>query len=227
MFANTVQSSLLSLFSSTGSDPLQLFSQHIDKDLPEDSFIHLLNDTTNEPAPLGPRKLIHSVLITEDGDQSVRKKTLCQTVLHIQSPTIRSTYIRCPAGLGDLKRNVLRLNHPWINLQVRNMCHEWAFEVGVVDNMGTPGTSRTSVDSERFSPSSPNGVHNGINGKHLSEASLNTSDPLAGLEALRKEKEELAKQYADQTARFNNVKTTLGTKLRQFAVCRVISNAWF
>lgn len=77
------------------------------------------------------------------------------------------------------------------------------------------------MDSERASPISPNGVHNGINGKHLSEASLNTSDPLAALDLLRKEKEELARKYEDQTARFNNVKTTLGTKLRQFAVCRV------
>ncbi|KLO19356.1 hypothetical protein SCHPADRAFT_818328 [Schizopora paradoxa] len=145
MFANTVQSSLLSLFSSTGSDPLQLFYQHVDKDLPEDSFIHLLNDTTNEPTPSPPRKLIHSILDVEDTHHSARKKTLCQTVLHIQSPTIRSTYIRCPARSSGSKRNVLGLKHPWINLQVRNLGHDWAFEVGVVDNMNTPGIMRFST----------------------------------------------------------------------------------
>lgn len=145
MLADTVQSGLLSLFSSTGSDPLQLFSQHADKDLPEDSFIHLLEDTTNDPAPSPPRKLMHSALKAEDGHCSARRRTLCQTVLHIQSPTIRSTFVRCPGWSGGSKRSVLGMKHPWIHLQVRNLDHDWAFEVGVIDNMKTRGIIRFST----------------------------------------------------------------------------------
>ncbi len=155
MFANTVQSSLLSLFSSTGSDPLQLFSQQVDKDLPEDSFIHWLNDTTNDPAPAPPRKLIHSTSAQGDSDNgnATRRTTLCQTVLHIQSPTIRSTFVRCPA-LSDLsggtRRSTLGLKHPWVHLQVRNLEHEWAFEIGVVDTLKSPGIMRFSTFQVSF-----------------------------------------------------------------------------
>jgi len=151
-----VQSSLLSLFSSTGSDPLQLFSQQVDKDLPEDSFIHLLNDTTNDPAPAPPRKLIHSTSAQGDSDNgnATQRTTLCQTVLHIQSPTIRSTFVRCPA-LSDLsggtRRSTLGLKHPWVHLQVRNLEHEWAFEVGVVDALKSPGTMRFSTFQKEIS----------------------------------------------------------------------------
>jgi len=59
MFKTTVQPPLVSLFSSVGSHPLQLFSTHVDSQLPEDSFIQLLNDATSLPAPLAPGQLLH------------------------------------------------------------------------------------------------------------------------------------------------------------------------
>ena len=163
-------------------------------------------------------RTLFQLFLFEDGDgrakeRSARRQRPCLFLLWMDTTSLRV----CSA---TTTRHTLMAHS-------RSSSEASTSRTSLEDGRKGTGTSRTSVDSERFSPSSPNGVHNGINGKHLSEASLNTSDPLAALEALRKEKEELAKQYADQTARFNNVKTTLGTKLRQFAVCRVISNAWF
>ena len=67
--------------------------------------------------------------------------SLAQTVLHIQSPTLRTTYIRCPPNLSSH----LGLKHPWIHLQVRDMGREWSFEMGLVDRSGRVGVVRLST----------------------------------------------------------------------------------
>ena len=67
--------------------------------------------------------------------------TLSQTVLHLQSPTLRTTSVQCP----PTAEGVLGLKHPWIHVQVRNMAREWSFEVGVVDRAGREGVIRCST----------------------------------------------------------------------------------
>ncbi|KAI0642561.1 hypothetical protein C8Q79DRAFT_982692 [Trametes meyenii] len=146
MFSASVQPSTVSLLSSTGSDPLGLFSAHADPSLPADSFICSLNDATSKPTPPSPQSIITVQGPSEDPDYA-----LDQTVLHLQSPTVRTTFIRSPPRVGgsggstEASHEHLGLKHPWIHLQVRNMHREWAFEVGVVDQSGREGVVRCAT----------------------------------------------------------------------------------
>ena len=160
MFSSSVQPGLVSLFSSTGSDPLSLFETHMDSSLASDSFICLLNDATSQPTPPTPQTLITATGFEEQHETAPSPNyTLDQTVLHIQSPTLRTTYIRCPpavpAAPGRASSNRhLGLKHPWIHFQVRNMGREWAFEVGMVDQSGREGVVRSCTFQVRFRSSS-------------------------------------------------------------------------
>ena len=159
MFKATVQPPLVSLFSSVGSQPLQLFSTHVDALLPEDSLIQLLNDTTSLPVPAAPGRLLPSPRLPlnpstasrldEDRSPDSREgKVLSSIVLHIQSPTLRTTFIHSPPlGSGTS----LGLKHTWMHLQVRNMSKEWAFETGLVDVLGQEGRIRFSTFQVRVS----------------------------------------------------------------------------
>jgi hypothetical protein len=153
MFASTIQPPIVSLFSSTGSDPLALFSAHTDASLPADSFLHFFLDGTSDPPPGTPRTLIRPHPLTGDTDGEGYK--LEQTVLHLQSPTLRTTYIRCPpADPRTTKRERdadLGLRHPWMNIQVRNLGREWSFELGLVDTAGREGVIRCSTFQVRRS----------------------------------------------------------------------------
>jgi hypothetical protein len=149
MFRTTVQPPLVSLFSSVGSHPLQLFSTHVDVQLPEDSLIQLLNDATSLPTPLAPGRLLHPPQLPlkpcsdspqEEGLTHFHEgKVLSSTILHIQSPTLRTTFIHS-APLGSCIG--LGLKHTWMHLQVRNMTKDWAFEIGLVDVLGQEGRVR-------------------------------------------------------------------------------------
>ncbi|KIM46925.1 hypothetical protein M413DRAFT_16491 [Hebeloma cylindrosporum] len=148
----SIQPSTISLFSSTGSDPLALFGLSVDKALSSDSFIHLIHDQLSKPLPLPPKTLLHLPTLDscqEEEDFSKYGRELDQTVLHIQSPTIRTTYIQCPPSyprsgmIGRLERSdELGIKHPWMHLQVRNLGREWSFEVGLVDHAGRAGILR-------------------------------------------------------------------------------------
>ena len=145
MFSGAVQSPVLSLFSSTGSEPLSLFSVHTDSALSADSFVHLLHDGTSLPLPAPPACLISSG--ASDGETDY---TLNQTVLHIQSPTLRSTYVQSPPDTGGPANDDLCIKHPWMHVQVRNMGREWSLQLGVVDQTGRRGTLRLSTFQVRF-----------------------------------------------------------------------------
>ncbi|KAI0720761.1 hypothetical protein C8T65DRAFT_801167 [Cerioporus squamosus] len=154
MFSSSVQPGLVSLFSSTGSEPLSLFETRTDQSLPSDSFICLLNDATSQPAPSAPRTLIAANNPDEDDAHASPNYALDQTVLHIQSPTVKTTYIRCPpkrpsGAVRGRNDGHLGLKHPWIHLQVRNIGREWAFEVGVVDQSGREGIVRCSTFQQK------------------------------------------------------------------------------
>lgn len=148
MFLTSTQPSLVSLFSSTGSDPLQIFSIHTDPGLPSDSIIHLLHDSSSCPEPPAPGTLIKAPTLDRWAGEEARVGDdgglvgycLDQTVLHIQSPTLPTTYIRCPPTSYHLG-----MKPPWIHMQVRNMGREWSFEVGLVDQLGRQGVVRCST----------------------------------------------------------------------------------
>jgi hypothetical protein len=149
MFANTVQPSIVSLFSSTSSEPLSLFSQRLDESLAEDSFIHFLNDVSSLPLPTPPAILCSMPAVDSDHDESNIGYGLHQNVLHIQSPTLRMTFIQCPPNVGPSNRD-LGLKHKWLHLQVRNMGREWSFDIGIVDKSGKRGVIRCSTFQVRL-----------------------------------------------------------------------------
>ncbi|KZT71946.1 hypothetical protein DAEQUDRAFT_706187 [Daedalea quercina L-15889] len=149
MFSSAVQPPLVSLLSSTGSDPLALFSLHTDDMLASDSCVCLLKDSTSLPHPPPPATLVS---LGEEYEPDRSNYKLDQTVLHIQSPTLRSTYIQCPplgwssCGRGThMRRDGLGIEHPWIHLQVRYLHREWSFEVGIVDQSRREGIVRCST----------------------------------------------------------------------------------
>ena len=162
MFSSAIQPGVVSLFSSTGSDPLGLFSVHTDNTLPSDSLICILNDSTSLPHPPPPATLISPSSRRGDNpeEDSVSNPdyVLDQSVLHIQSPTLRTTYIRCPplgwsarthelgyASITSARSYNMGLKHPWLHLQVRNLGREWSLEFGVVDHSGREGAIRCST----------------------------------------------------------------------------------
>ncbi|KAH7905051.1 hypothetical protein BJ138DRAFT_1138381 [Hygrophoropsis aurantiaca] len=126
MFEGSVQPSIVSLFSSTSSKPLGLFSRHTDDGLPADSLIHLLDDSTSLSKRQPPATLIASPMITagEGNNEATVGRTLCQAVLHIQSPTLRTTFIRCPpiSNPPNQRRQEIRdeigLHHKRLHIQV-------------------------------------------------------------------------------------------------------------
>ncbi|EIN08520.1 hypothetical protein PUNSTDRAFT_120840 [Punctularia strigosozonata HHB-11173 SS5] len=149
MFRSVVQPNVVSIFSSSGSNPLVLFGVHVDKDLPTDSFVHLLKDETSSPEPDPPKALLDTSASTGKAAESSQliasvNYKLDQTVLHMQSPTLNKTYIQSPK-IHTGRASDLYLKHPWMHLQVRHLERDWAFEVGVVDQMGREGVLRCST----------------------------------------------------------------------------------
>ncbi|KAI0282785.1 hypothetical protein BGY98DRAFT_911964 [Russula aff. rugulosa BPL654] len=172
MFSGSVQPPIVSLFSSTGSDPLCLWSVKTDSSLPVDSFTCLLDDAKSTPTPPPPAVLIvpHPVGADASGDGADNLSermgySLTQTVMHIQSPSLTKTYIRCPP-LGWARNRMgregdLGLKHPWIHIQVLNMGRPWSFELGLVDQAGKEGVVRSSTfqNEPTLKPSSPPLLH--------------------------------------------------------------------
>jgi hypothetical protein len=158
MFSASVQPAIVSLFSSTGSEPLYLWSEKSDSSLPADSFICLLDDSNSIPALPPPASLIspHPVGADtshgSDGSVDIPERmgySLTQTVLHIQSPSLTKTSIRCPPHSWVRTRmgreGDLGLRHPWVHIQVRNMGRPWSFELGLVDQTRKEGVVRCST----------------------------------------------------------------------------------
>lgn len=156
MFSGSVQPAIVSLFSSTGSEPLLLWSVKTDSSLPADSFACFLDDARSSPAPPPPAVLISPHPVGEDtsgdGADNATKRmgySLTQTALHIQSPSLAKAYLRCPprgwarARMG--REGDLGLKHPWVHIQVRNMGRPWSFELGLVDQAGKEGVVRCST----------------------------------------------------------------------------------
>jgi Protein of unknown function (DUF667) len=162
MFHSAVQSPIVSLFSSTGSDPLGIWSKTIEGARPSISFVHLLHDESSKPEPAAG-SLISPTSSASPG------YLLDQTVLHIQSPDIRKVYIECPpaapsvtgrSAVEDLHSSRLPeptstdlgIRHPYIHLQVRSLEKDWSFEIGIKDQAGRNGVIRLSTFQVRTLP---------------------------------------------------------------------------
>ena len=140
MFNSTVQPARVSLFSSVGSDPLQLFSVSVDPALPSDSIVHLLNDHTSLPLPASGAQLVALPRSDNSNDDS-RPDSLACSVLHIQSPTIKTTFIRCPRDSSKY----LGLTHQYFHMQFRDIGRDFGFEIGLSDTAGRTGVVRCST----------------------------------------------------------------------------------
>ncbi|KAI0302406.1 hypothetical protein B0F90DRAFT_1911626 [Multifurca ochricompacta] len=152
MFSGSVQTPIVSLFSSAGSEPLH-------------SFACFLDDSKSTPAPPTPAELISSHPIGADNNSQRMGYALTQTVLHLQSPSLTRAYIRCPPhdwGRSCIGREGdLGLKHPWVHIQVRNMGRPWSFELGLVDQTGREGIVRCSTfqNEPLLKPTSPPLLH--------------------------------------------------------------------
>jgi hypothetical protein len=163
MFESAVQPPVISLFSSTGSNPLALFSLREGSE--RHSCICFLHDATSEPRPAPPTVLIvPSASLSNRGESRWSEVSdsqgyaLDQTVLHLQSPDLRKTFIQCLHDVSTHERSShsagppaasangsLGIRHPWIHLQVRNLGKDWSFEVGLVDSANRMGIIRLST----------------------------------------------------------------------------------
>lgn len=173
LFLNVLQPPILSLFSSTGSNPMQLWDLVLDSKsaVPTgSSCIQLIHDSTSSSSLITPPSILGShsqeeegIMITESRMMD-RGYELDQTVLHIQSPNLSRTFIQCPPGLLVPEREVgegvltttmpsfgLGLKYPCIHLHVRNLGKEWSFEVGIMDTEGRLGVLRLSTFQVLFS----------------------------------------------------------------------------
>ncbi len=150
MLRNVLQPSVLSLFSSVGSDSLVLFSTHTDPSLPADSHISIVHDGTGLPY-YEYNDAERNYLTTEKIDEDHPSKgATSHPVLHLQSPTLPSTFIRSPAIGSD---RGLGIKLPWMYMQARNLGKPWSFEFGITDSSGREGVIRCSTFQVR------NGYH--------------------------------------------------------------------
>lgn len=141
LLANHLQPPILSLFDSSSSHLSPLWHQVTDKDLADDSVITFVDDAAAESS--GSNALV---------GQSRIPGQLSQSVLHIQSPTLNSTYIQAGHQSGQLGRRKqtgrpLGIQLPWIHLQLRRLGeHRYlAIELCVQDHRGNEGLIRMST----------------------------------------------------------------------------------
>lgn len=161
MFSHTVQPPLISLLNSAAIPALSpLWTAHTDPDLPEDSAICVVMDdeptasssssSSSEgrnwkPVTQGwgttpPSQNLDYAAQLAFVPKHIAIGSLAQPVIHIQSPTIRTTYIQS----GSLSQP-LGVELPWFGIQFRRLGgREVSLEVGVVDTQGNEGRIRFS-----------------------------------------------------------------------------------
>ncbi|KDQ07419.1 hypothetical protein BOTBODRAFT_609848 [Botryobasidium botryosum FD-172 SS1] len=161
MFLSIVQPPLLTLFSSSSSHPLSLFSTHTDPSHPSDSLAVLLYDGTGLPASKPEQPSRERLELVQPPD-SIKDGSCAHTVLQIQSPVLNKTYIRCPPANSVWNyKGGLGIKLPWVHIQVRDLARDWSFEIGVVDAAGREGKIRCSTfqKSPAIYPTSPPLLH--------------------------------------------------------------------
>lgn len=157
---------ILSLFSSSDTFPSPLWSQHTDPQLPAESIIFpLLSDVSSAPRDALPSDsaLVHCnppSFVSDPPDSSSASASasshvqqtphglLTHPVIQIQSPSIRTTYLRCPPSSSS----ELGIESEWLHVQFRRLGgrREVAIEVGLKDGRGTEGRVRLGSFIVRF-----------------------------------------------------------------------------
>lgn len=139
LFGDVVQPDALSLFSSTSSDPFALWALHPDPDLKEDSGICLVQDTTNELASSELGAASGTFQLRTDG---TLKGSCSEPVLHIQSPAIRSTFVRSPPS-DDIDLGIT-LSYITFQFKAMGSSKPLLFEIGLRDEHARRGRLRIS-----------------------------------------------------------------------------------
>ncbi|KIY68515.1 hypothetical protein CYLTODRAFT_395283 [Cylindrobasidium torrendii FP15055 ss-10] len=129
MLRSSVQPPYISIFSSSGSNPLALYDVSVTKD-DSSALVFIVNDA--DDADPGS-----TMLSLPDLHSGRLGKSIAQNVLHIQSPSLPSTYIQSRGHLG--------IRHPWVHIQVRNLLRDWSFELGFEDESRRSGVARLST----------------------------------------------------------------------------------
>ncbi|GAA6059273.1 hypothetical protein JCM10212_006666 [Sporobolomyces blumeae] len=138
---NTLQPTVLSLFSSTSSHPLVLASEvRCSATATTDSFVSLLDDETNERETLvafngGPDELPQRVAALNGVHLASAGEQIRGRVLHLQDPDCRTTSVRWGdhSEAGRRQRGLgIELAH--VHLQVKDLGQTFFVDVGVVDD---------------------------------------------------------------------------------------------
>jgi len=160
MLLTSLQTSPLSLFSSTSTNPFALFSVCTNSNLlPEDAGIVLLHDDTNEYSEITQAKSDqfklkggnHHHHLHQEGEKIGAR--LDDIVAHLQSPTIQSTFLQCPPIItnqfSSRNENGLGIRLPHIHFQVcligASFTRPFFVEIGVRDQRGTRAKIRCST----------------------------------------------------------------------------------
>ncbi|MBW0482558.1 hypothetical protein O181_022273 [Austropuccinia psidii MF-1] len=180
IYDDAIQQSPLVIFSSLPiSSPFDHASLSIDPQLSSDSFIALLDDTTNRVArSSSDQPLIYYHPSHSPSPQELKKPhpsnllgsqdPLCpirSVVLHLQAPNCLNTFIRFPPlDKSCLYNTVLGVQLPFLHLQIKPLNHTFMIEVGVTDQAGDRIVIRCSnfqTEARQYSrpKSSPQLIH--------------------------------------------------------------------
>ena len=117
---------------------------HTDTSLPADSFVNCFNDY-KEPKDNPNRAHI---------PKNRTRGDIAHPVIHIQSPTIRTTYIQAGCSLTESRRqrekgksrgDSLGAELEWVGMQLKRLGkREMSFEIGIIDSRGREGMVRCS-----------------------------------------------------------------------------------
>lgn len=152
------QPPLVSLFSSTSSDPLLLATTVTAPNTPE-SFISLLEDSTDGKEtlvawqPSGPQDLATRVASLAKQRQlpveptgSTTLKNLRDRVLHLQAPDCRTTSVKWGSlHKGKWREDGLGVELPVLHLQLKDLHQTMFIDVAVVDDQGELHLVRAST----------------------------------------------------------------------------------
>ncbi|GAA5897565.1 hypothetical protein JCM6882_003518 [Rhodosporidiobolus microsporus] len=157
-----VQSPVLSLFSSTSSHPTLLAQLKVADSSPADSFISLLDDSTDaheqllawggssaadlasREASLAQQRKNQDVIAGADGRDAI--KELASRVLHLQAPDCRSTSVKWGSWeKGKWREQGLGIELPVVHFQIKDMGQTMYLDVGVLDDAGEVTVVRCST----------------------------------------------------------------------------------
>ena len=135
----------MTLLSSTSQPAISpIFTSHTDLTLPSDSFITQIHDTEQHD---DESKRTYVPRHRQRGD-------IVHPVVHIQSPTVRTTYIQAGGSSTEAERRrekgkaraePLGVELPWIGMQLKRLGRrEMSLEIGVLDSAGREGVLRYS-----------------------------------------------------------------------------------